>query len=79
MRIIERLRETRLTGGDVVYLVMRGVVACSMIYFLGPLWGLVTILFSNYMLDWTICRLYRLQMLNFKDRNVWYDQESNRC
>jgi hypothetical protein len=79
MKILKRLSETRLTSSDVFYLLAKVAIASLLLSSLGLMYGLSAILILNYLVDLTIRNVYNLHSLNYNDKNVFYDQVSNRC
>jgi hypothetical protein len=79
MKLLEKLRETRLTKSDVFYLFLKLTIAVLLIAGAGPLIGVLLIFVLNYLVELAILNIYGLHYINLMDKNVFYDQVSNRC
>ena len=79
VRLITRLQDTRLTISDVVYLAIKIGLVIGLCLQVGVLLGIIAFILLNYLVDLFIRIIYVLQPLNTTDKNVFYDQVSNRC
>ena len=79
MGIVQHLSGSRLTINDIIFLILKLVVSCVIIFIFGVLFGFLLIIFINWVIDFAIRKIYKLQPLNSTDKNSFYDQESNRC
>ena len=79
MKLLDRLSETRLTKSDVFYLFLKLTIAVLLMVGAGPLIGAVLIFVLNYLVELAIRTIYGLHYINLMDKNVFYDQVSNRC
>lgn len=57
----------------------RVAVAVGLCSYAGILYGIISFIILNYLVDLFIRLIYGLQPLNTIDKNVFYDQVSNRC
>lgn len=77
MQFIKRLKGTRITRADVIYLLLRVLVVIVNWPFAPLGWLIALTIFIA--LDRFIIWKYGLIPINTTDKNVWYDQQSNRC
>ena len=45
----------------------------------GPIFGVLFIIFCDWIIDFAIRKIFKVESLNYTDKNVFYDQTSNRC
>jgi hypothetical protein len=69
----ERLRGTRLTKSDGVYLLAKITFVVSLSFVIGFLLSLLTFIVINYLTNVIVCYVYGLDPLNSTDKNVFYD------
>lgn len=79
LRILARLADTRVTCADAVYLMLKICICIGLCISLGPLFGIIGFVLLNYLVDLFIRLIFGLQPMNTTDKNVWFDQVSNRC
>ena len=79
MRFFKRLASTRLTIFDVIFLLLKIAFVVNLCQYLGVLIGLVSFIVINFLLDQFICLLFWVSPMNTTDKNVFFDQETNRC
>ena len=77
LKFFQRLKGTRIDRKDVKVFICR-VIFLAICYPFGP-WGLILALVSFWGLEKGIEKRYGYEAINVVDKNVWYDQESNRC
>jgi hypothetical protein len=73
MKILDRLRETRLTRSDVFYLGLKVTIGALLFAGAGPFIGVLLILGLNYLVELAIRKIYGLHYINLMDKNVFYD------
>ncbi len=79
MNFFLRLKDTRVTGKDIFYLIVKVILSIVLCAGCGIVLGMILIVFTAKVLDLTIQKIYGVTPLNSSDKNVFYDQESNRC
>ena len=79
MNFFLRLKDTRVTGKDIFYLLVKVILSIVLCAGCGIVLGMILIVCSAKVLDLTIQKIYGVTPLNSSDKNVFYDQESNRC
>lgn len=79
MNFFSRLKDTRVTGKDIFYLIVKVLLSIVLCLGSGIILGLILIVVTNKVVDMAIQKIYCVQPLNSSDKNVFYDQESNRC
>ncbi len=79
MNFFLRLKDTRVTGTDIFYLLVKVILSIVLCAGCGIVLGMILIVCSAKVLDLTIQKIYGVTPLNSSDKNVFYDQESNRC
>jgi len=77
MNFVGRLKGTRITKADGVYLLIRLGFVVLMLPF--GLIGLLIVVLTFVLLDRLIIWKFGLISMGTTDKNTWYDQESNRC
>ena len=79
MNFFLRLKDTRVTGKDIFYLIVKVILSIVLCAGCGIVLGMILIVSTAKVLDLTIQKIYGVTPLNSSDKNVFYDQESNRC
>lgn len=79
MRFFQRLADTRLTMYDVVFLILKIALTTCLCMYLGVLLGIIAFVVFNFLLDLFIQVLFGVHAMNTTDKNVFYDQTTNRC
>jgi len=79
MNFFLRLKDTRVTGKDIFYLIVKVILSIVLCVGCGIVLGMILIVSTAKVLDLTIQKIYGVTPLNSSDKNVFYDQESNRC
>lgn len=65
--------------GDVMFLLIKIALTVGLCLHLGAIYGLAVFIVLNYLVDLAIRTVFDLQPMNSTDKNVFYDQETNRC
>lgn len=79
MNFFLRLKDTRVTGKDIFYSIVKVILSIVLCAGCGIVFGMILIVSTAKVLDLTIQKIYGVTPLNSSDKNVFYDQESNRC
>lgn len=79
MGILQRLRATRLTSTDLGYLGLKCALFVGLSLAFGLVLGVALALLILYLVEKFIILTYKVEPLNATDKNVFYDQDSNRC
>lgn len=79
MKTLKRLRGTRLTKSDVGYLISKVLLVVLLWIPFGIVLAVLSFSILNYTLDKLIQKVYKVHPLNSVDKNVFYDQLTNRC
>ena len=75
----KRLADTRLTIFDIFFLILKIALTVVLCMYFGVLLGILAFVIFNYVLDVLICLLFWITPMNTTDKNVFYDQKTNRC
>lgn len=73
------MKATRLTCSDLVLLFLKLSIAVPFIIVAGPLLGVLILVLVNLLIEKFISLVFWVEPLNSTDKNVFYDQETNRC
>ena len=79
MGIIKALSATRLTKSDMVFLMLKFSLLVFLCVQTSILFGLPAALITFFLIEKMIQVSFGVEPLNATDKNVFYDQETNRC
>ena len=79
MGIIKALSTTRLTKTDMVFLTLKFAFLFFLCVQTSVLFGLALALITFFVIEKIIQVCFGVEPLNATDKNVFYDQETNRC
>jgi len=79
MGILKALSATRLTKSDMVFLMLKFSLLVFLCVQTSVFFGLPAALITFFLIEKMIQVSFGVEPLNATDKNVFYDQETNRC
>lgn len=79
MGILKALSATRLTKPDMVFLMLKFALLVFLCVQMSVFFGLTAALITFFLIEKMIQVSFGVEPLNATDKNVFYDQETNRC
>jgi len=73
MNCLARLKDTRITKKDILYLLLKVSVSIILCVGCGIIIGLILIVATDKVIDLACQRIYGVVPLNSSDKNLYYD------
>ena len=79
MGFFSRITSTRITLFDILFLVLKIILVTNFCLYFGVILGLLVYVLLDWLVNKTISIIFKAEPLGFMDKNVFFDQTTNRC